>query len=147
MTDRETKDLIETIVKKHLKEIETNKQKTRIKTTIKLEKYKKAKEKYQTLENQLIGVHSIDYNYVKSTVHNTLIDLIHKKDKAYKEMVNSYRETFYLISHFVPFPEHFLLMDLYIENKSINEVRKKYMCTTKEFNEILNNALDYIIID
>lgn len=146
MTDKESKYLIETIVKKHLKEIETNKQNTRIKTIIKLERYKKAKEKYQTLENQLIGVHSIDYNYVKSTVHNTLIDLIYKKDKAYKEMLSSYRETFYLINRFVPFPEHFLLMDLYIENKSIYEVRKKYMCTAKEFNEMFNNAIDYIII-
>lgn len=147
MTDKETNDLIANIVKNYFQETQLKKEKSRIKTILKLEQYKRAKEKYETLENQILGVHSIDYNHVKSTVHKTLVDLIHKKDKAYKEMVNSYRETFYLISHFVPFPEHFLLMDLYIDNKSINEVRKKYTCTTKEFNEMLNNALDYIIID
>ncbi len=147
MTDKETKDLIANIVKNYFQEIQLKKEKSRIKTILKLEQYKRAKEKYETLENQILGVHSIDYTYVKSTVHKTLVELIYKKDNAYKDMINSYNETYYLITHFVPFPEHLILIELYIENKSINEVRKKYICTTKEFNEMLNNALDYIIID
>lgn len=147
MLDENIKETISKIVQDCLNDMQIKKNKNRLKTIYKLEQYKRSKEKYQTLQNQILGVHSIDYNYVKSSVHKTLVDKIHKKDIAYTEMLRSYQETLHLITHFVPFPEYLILMELYIENKPIDEIRKKYKLKRKDFDEWINNAIDHITIN
>ena len=112
-----------------------------------LSRYKREKEKYIAYENQTNGVHSIDLNYVKSTVHPTLIDKIYRRDEAYAKMINSYIEINAIIARYIPCPNDVIMYDIFINGLSNEKITNKWHLQKGELNKILNYNLDLIKIN
>lgn len=55
-----------------------------------LEKYKRAKERYQELSDNLYSLHGIKYGIIKTAVHKTLAEKIGEVDKAFYDKLDAF---------------------------------------------------------
>lgn len=55
-----------------------------------LEKYKRAKERYQELNEKLHDLQSVKYGHIKTTVHKTLAEKISEVDKAFYDKLDAF---------------------------------------------------------
>ena len=100
-----------------------------------LEKYKRAKERYQELNEKLHDLQSVKYDYIKTAVHKTLTERIHEVDIAYCNQLKAYIEIQNFImnntpnTHFInAFGYDSLLYDKFVTLKSDKDIASASPC-------------------
>ncbi len=110
-----------------------------------LNKYLKSKEKYEFLNNSIQGVHSIDFNYVKSSVHKSLINRIYERDIAFWDMVENYIELDKTLSK-CPIKHKGILYDVFVNGYSFNEIENRHRIKKSEIKKMIDYCIDNLHI-
>ncbi len=105
-----------------------------------LSRFIRARRKYEVLNQQLKSVESIDINKIKSTVHKSMAERIHDKDKAYEKMMMTYIEIDSLIG------DNAFLSYLFLLDYSIEDIAKTLNMTKNNVRKQLYNAIDKLEI-
>lgn len=100
-----------------------------------LEQYKKLKDRFEYLDNRLKDPNTINYHHIKSTLHQSLEDKIHERDKAYEDMIYAHIEVNRLVGH------DLLLGYKYTTNMDDYEIAEMLGMTMKQFNRQLKESL------
>lgn len=105
-----------------------------------LSRFIRARRKYEVLNQQLKSVESIDINKIKSTVHKSMAERIHDKDKAYEKMMMTYIEIDSIIG------DNAFLSYLFLLDYSIEDIAKVMNVSKTKATNAIFKSLDELEI-
>ena len=105
-----------------------------------LSRFIRARRKYEVLNQQLKSVESIDINKIKSTVHKSMAERIHDKDKAYEKMMMTYIEIDSIIG------DNAFLSYLFLLDYSIEDIAKVMNVSKTKATNAIFKSLDELDI-
>lgn len=105
-----------------------------------LSQYIKARRRFECLDTRLKSASSVGYDQVKSSVHKSLVERIHDRDKAYEDMIIAYIEIDSLIG------DDIIMGYLFLLCYPIEDIAKTLNMSKNNVKKQLYNALDRLEI-